>query len=449
MCKLTTPTSVAWSQKAKCTNNLPRRARPTRVSPAAQRQTASDKQGHHGAKWQRHKLMKKRLGMGRSEDAPIVSEWGATKRRSEALQDDDTCETMIVAELQRLVFSLSIFSRHAAPHPLHSRISGYREALADDGRVPVSSSSSSSSTIAAETWRTKGSNKSTKILHRIGRLAAAGPVRSAETPRWPLFRASHFPLYPACLPDQCQCQCHCCVWESKVVLVVPRQRFQVDCVYPRPCPRPRPRSRPERAVFVDGSLGLSMAMSNCGRVVVALRPRKQRRGRGASHFKHLMMQSGGTSSPIIGIIPPPHSPSPQAANWNPSFVSRPSRAPVSLPPPEPPQCWAAHWMPGMRLNQWSLRSSAAWLLGRRDWSRQTNNIGGPRPVRCPCRIVSHRIVPLPSITHRPRFLCLSCSLPATPRFAPRRHRPTSRFRLHASVGTVHRPLPCPLPHCPG
>lgn len=42
--------------------------------------------------------------MGRSEDAPIVSEWGATKRRSEALQDD-TCETMIVAELQqRLVF---------------------------------------------------------------------------------------------------------------------------------------------------------------------------------------------------------------------------------------------------------------------------------------------------------------------------------------------------------
>lgn len=194
MCKLTTPKSVAWSQKAKCTNNLPRRARPTRVSPAARRQTASDKQGHHGAKWQRHKLMKKRLGMGRSEDAPIVSEWGATKRRSEALQDDDTCETMIVAELQRLVFSLSIFSRHAAPHPLHSRISGYREALADDGRVPVSSSSSS--TIAAETWRTKGSNKSTKILHRIGRLAAAGPVRSAETPRWPLFRASHFPLLP-------------------------------------------------------------------------------------------------------------------------------------------------------------------------------------------------------------------------------------------------------------
>lgn len=47
----------------------------------------------------------------------------------------------------------------------------------------------------------------------------------------------------------------------KVVLVVPRQKFQVDCVYPRP----RPRSRPGRAVFVDGSLGLLMA-------IVELRP---------------------------------------------------------------------------------------------------------------------------------------------------------------------------------
>lgn len=99
--------------------------------------------------------------MGRSEDAPIVSEWGATKRRSEALQDN-TCETMIVAELQRLVFSLSMFSRHAAPHPLHSRISGYRKALADDGRVPVSSGSQQHDS-GGDFWRTQTAEKDQRI----------------------------------------------------------------------------------------------------------------------------------------------------------------------------------------------------------------------------------------------------------------------------------------------
>lgn len=215
--------------------------------------------------------------MGRSEDAPIVSEWGATKRRSEALQDN-TCETMIVAELQRLVFSLSMFSRHAAPHHFtqESRVIG----RPSQTTVASQSAAAASSMIAAETFgegrlrkRTKGSDPpQDSASHR------STAVRSAETPRWPLFRASHFPpSYPARsgpVPLLCL--------GVKVVLVVPRQKFQVDCVYPRP----RPRSRPGRAVFVDGSLGLGllMAMSNCGRVVVALRPRKQRRGKGDEPF---------------------------------------------------------------------------------------------------------------------------------------------------------------------
>ena len=61
MYKQFAPSASAWPCPASCTT------------------TASDRQAQHGAKWPRQDLMK-RLGMGRSEDAPIVSEWGATKR---------------------------------------------------------------------------------------------------------------------------------------------------------------------------------------------------------------------------------------------------------------------------------------------------------------------------------------------------------------------------------